>query len=425
MATGNNTVDLNTVGRRVVVTGLGALSPLGSDPSEIHEALVNGQRGLREIENFKTEDLDVHVGGEIAFNGRDYLGRERNLRPIDRTGQLTIIAAKLALEAAGLDPANVGEGDAGLVLGTMYGSVGTIARFDRRAVEAGPKYAKPFEFANSVINAAAGQTAIWYGLRGTNSTVAGGAAAGLKALAYAADQIRQGRADLLLAGGAEELCSESFLGFYRSGRMAGTHGAEAHSIPFAANRNGFLLGEGAAILVLESAESAAARGAAPLAEIISHGSAFDPSLGNDDTSAVAASQRAMQIALDAASEAASGINVDIFAASANGSPAGDRREAQALSAVLGEAARDLPVMAVRGALGESLGAGGAFQALTLVEAMRRREAPGIAGLESLEDGLQISPSTDSYQGPLQRGLLHAMSFEGSACAVVLDAPPSS
>src|SRR5262249_19598300 len=139
-------------------------------------------------------------------------------------------------------------------------SVRTIGEFDRRAQKEGPEYASPLDFSNTVINAAAGQVAIWHSLRGVNSTIAAGAAAGLHAIGYATRLIRTGRAPALVAGGAEELCFESFLGFLNAGLLTREDAPGAH-VPFDARRSGCALGEGAAFLVLEDEAYASARGA--------------------------------------------------------------------------------------------------------------------------------------------------------------------
>lgn len=141
--------------------------------------------------------------GEVrGFSARAYLGGG-NLRPLDRAAQLATSAAQQALVASGFDQDLRREREVGLALGTMFGSVRTISEFDRRAITAGPIYAKPMAFANSVLNAAAGQTAIWHGLRGINSTVSGGPTSGLLALGSAAETIRQGNASAMLAGGGD------------------------------------------------------------------------------------------------------------------------------------------------------------------------------------------------------------------------------
>lgn len=399
---------------RVVVTGAGTISPLGARPEAVHHALAAGAYGLSEISLFPVDGLPTRRACEVRFDAKSYL--EGNIRPIDRTGQLAIVAAKLALDASGWSAEMRAEQEVSLVLGTTFGSVRTIAEFDRRAVEAGPQYAKPFEFANSVINAAAGQTAIWHGLRGVNSTVAGSAAAGLQAIAYAVDLIRSGRSRAVLAGGAEELCFESFYGYSRTGRLA--RDGEC-TVPFDARRRGFRLGEGAALLMLEQAEAAERRGATLLAEIHGHAGAFDCSRGRDAGEASAAIARTLGLALaDAGLDAA---GVDAVSLAADGSPAGDRHEAAGVGAFFGARAAELPVLAVKGQLGESLGASGAFQTLALLETMRQGTVPGIAGLEELEDGFPLRrASAKSHAADVRRGLVHAQGFDGNTCALVLE-----
>ena len=271
--------------RRVVVTGIGALTPLGDRPDGVHEALCEGRSALAPVEGLESSSGSGRVPRLPAAELRDFDPRAYlttgNLRPLDRTGQLTASAAALALEASGWEAAELEEREVGLVLGTMFGSMRTISEFDRRAVVDGPNYAKPMHFANTVINAAAGQTAIWHGLTGINATVSAGTVSGLSAIGYAADLIRQGRATALLAGGAEELCAETFYGFYKAGYLGGGGEATPLTVPLDRRRNGFALGEAAVLLMLEEAEAARERGAEVLAEIGGYGSAYDLSRGAD------------------------------------------------------------------------------------------------------------------------------------------------
>src|SRR6185295_1464670 len=199
--------------RRVVVTGAGVISPLADSAAGLHAALCKGESAAKPIELFPTDASGCRQAGEIRpFEPRDYLG-EVNLRPIDRTSRLLLVAVQGALAASGWTPEMRDEREVGLALGTTFCSVRTIAEFDRRGLQHGPSHASPLDFANSVINAAAGQAAIWHKLRGVNSTISAGEASGLQAIAFATDLIRGGRAEALLAGGAEELCFESFLGY--------------------------------------------------------------------------------------------------------------------------------------------------------------------------------------------------------------------
>ena len=407
---------------RVAVTGAGVLSCVADSPAGLHAALCEGKSGLKPIELFSTEGLGCHQAGEIRpFEPRDYLG-ERNLRPIDRTSRLLLVAAGQALKAAGYpadDAALMSERELGLVLGTTFCSVKTIAEFDRRGLQLGPSYASPFDFANSVINAAAGQAAIWFGLRGSNTTVSAGEASGLAAIAYAADQIRGGRAEALLAGGAEELCFESFLGHFRAGRLCGSReSGEEVPIPLHARRNGFALAEGAALLMLEDAESAAARGAAVLGEVLGHGSAFSPRRTREEAAGAVA--RAVRLALADAGIGADG--VDCLSISANGSVEGDLWEALGIAEALGPRAADLPVTAVKGLLGEALGASGGLQAVALLGTLTDGALPGVPGLD-LDGNVPLRGlGTGVRRIAAKRALATALSTDGHAFAVVLGAP---
>ena len=364
-----------------VVTGAGVVSPLGAGAEPFGAALLAGAPGFAEVTLFDTATLRCHRGGEIsAFNPGEHLG-EGNFRPLDRTGLLATAAVRRALDDAGWTAESAAETELGLVLGTMFGSLKTIAEFDRRALVEGPIYAKPMDFANSVINAAAGQAAIWHHLPGANATLAGGPAAGLAALALAADLIRGGQAEALLAGGADELCFESFLGFERRGDLL-ANGEEPR--PFTANRRGFLLGEGAALLML----------------------------------ALPAAAHAMAAALAAAEVSPSA--VDVLSAAASGSPALDRTEAVALGQVFGTRAARLPILAVKAQTGEALGASGAFQTLALLAVFSSGTVPGIRGLGAVEAGLPIDPE-NGWTRPLDAriGLVHAAAGDGLHVALIL------
>ncbi len=394
---------------RVVITGAGCLSCIADSSAGLHAALCAGTSGLKSIELFPTESLGGHQAGEIRpFDAQSYLP-DRNLRPIDRTSRLLLVAAGQALAASGLSAT---DREIGLVLGTTFCSVRTIAEFDRRNLQLGPSYASPFDFANSVINAAAGQTAIWYGLRGLNSTISAGSASGLAAVGYAVDQIRGGRAAALLAGGAEELCFESFFGHQQAGRLG------EHPVPFDARRNGFALAEGAALVMLEDAETAAGRGVPGLAEVLGHGSGFDP-LGTE-ASAVGAVSRAVRIALEDAELEAG--ELDAWSAGANGSVDADRREALGVAAALGARAADLPATAVKSMLGEALGASGGLQIVALLGTFGDGVLPGVLGLERTEAGFPLpTVGPAARQARVRRALVTSLSADGHAWAMIVGA----
>ncbi len=402
--------------RPVVVTGAGVISPLADSPRGLHAALCAGASGLKSIELFSLDGLGLNghgprEAGEIRpFEPREYLG-DRNLRPVDRTSRLLLAAAQASLDESGWTPELRAAREVGLVLGTTFCSVKTIAEFDRRGLQLGPSHVSPLDFANSVINAAAGQAAIWHGLRGINSTLSAGEASGLLAIATGAGMISSGHAAALLAGGAEELCFESFLGHLRAHRLS-----ETAPLPLDARRSGFALAEGAALLMLEDGAAASARGARALAEVLGHGAAFDPT--ESEAGAARAVARAVRIALDDAGVGPG--EIDAVSLSANGGLTGDRAEAAGIAAALGERAAGLPVTAIKSMLGEALGASGGFQAVALLGTLGDGALPGILGFERTEKDFPLSgAAAGTRRVAVRRALLTALGTDGHACAVVM------
>ena len=305
-----------------------------------------------------------------------------------------------------------------LVLGTMFCSVKTIGEFDRRAQGAGPEYASPMDFSNTVLNAAAGQVAIWHQLRGVNTTVAAGAVSGLHALGYAMQLISRGRADAIVAGGVEELCFESFHGFRRAGLLAApVDGAAGCAVPFDARRSGMALGEGAAFLVLEAAEAAEARGARPAGRIEGFAAGYDPRPDAERPDGGNSLAAVIQRALQQAAIDATGIGAVV--SSASGSPALDRREAAAIKCGTGGVT---PVTAIASALGSTLGAAGALQAIVALESLRSGQVPGTAGLEQLDPAIDLPVAAAAQPVAGTRALVTAAAREGNCCALVLGLP---
>ncbi len=407
--------------RAVVVTGIGLLSPLGDELGAVHEALLGGQSGIGPIELFDSSLLTTQVGGEIRpFEPERYLG-DRNLRPLDRTSRLLISAATRALEHSGWSPEARGGRELSLVVGTTYCSMHTIAEFDRRGLKLGPNYVSPFDFANSVINAAAGQAAIWHGFSGVNSTLGGGETSGLQAIAYAADLIRTGQTDVVLAGGVEELCFESALAYSRAGRLAGLGGV---SIPFDRRRTGFVPAEGAGLLVLEAAEVAAARGATVLARIAGSGAAFAPDRSEDLAGALAR-------AIDAAFADRGALRADLccVGSGASGARDLDRFEAAGIARGLESGSGnglDLPVAAIKSRLGEALGASGVFQVMSLIASLADGRLPGVIGLEATDDGFPLGGVSAAVQQisvrPGALALATSVSADGPVMALLVGAP---
>ncbi len=383
--------------RRVVVTGAGVISPLGSSPAALHRALTSGRRA-QAIADF---DPKAHFGA-------------RNARPLDRIAQLVCAAAGLALADGGCSLEQRRDEPVGLVLGTMFAGVRTICAFDRRALELGPEYASPLDFANTVLNAPAGQAAIWHNLRGPNATVSAGAASGLQAIAYAADLIASGAAETVLAGGADERAPEIVDALGRAGLLA-PDGAPA--MPFAAEPAGVTLGEGAAFVLLESADAARARGAAVRAEIL--GLASGHAMGRDGVIDDCLLHAVFLAALNEARTAPD--DVDVVSAAANGHPGVDAAEARALGALFAGRERPVAVMAMKAWTGETLGASGALQTIAVLEAARSGCLAGIDDLFRLKaEATNSRDVTNSREAVRVRtALVDAVGFDGHCCAVVV------
>ena len=399
--------------RDVVVTGRGVVCPLGDRVEAVFAALCEGHRPFAPPTIFDAAALPGYVVAEVpAFAAERYV-RPGNIRPLDRTGRLALVGVELALADSGWPLESRADAVIGLVLGTMFCSVRTIGEFDRRALQAGPEYASPMDFSNTVLNAAAGQVAIWHRLRGVNTTIAAGAASGVQALGYAAQLIRTGRADVLVAGGAEEVCFESALGYQRAGRLARpVDGEPGCGVPFDSRRTGAVLGEGAAFLVLEAAETAAARGARVFGHVRGWANGYDP----DALVSGAGRPDALARAIDRAVGQAGVAAIGAVSAGASGSRELDAREAAALASTIGEST---PVTAVKAMTGEALGASGALQAIAALETMRAGRLPGVAGLTSADPAVRIDVTAATRPLDADRMLVTATTPEGNCAALVL------
>jgi 3-oxoacyl-[acyl-carrier-protein] synthase II len=324
----------------------------------------------------------------------------------------------LALESSAWGAESRAQVDLSLVMGTMFGGMHTIGEFDRTAIVSGPATVSPMTFANTVINAAAGQTAIWHNLRGSNSTVATGSVSGISAVGHAADLILQGRSTVVLAGGVDEFSVEAFCGFGRAGLLCTDSDRAELPIPFDQRRNGFALGEGAGCLVLEDLGHAIRRGARIVAEVKGFATGFDVSQGKDPDLAVRTMVRAIRTAITRAEMAPD--RIDFVSASANGSITRDCYELSALATVFGELAKELPVTAIKCGTGETLGASGALQIAAAIETFKTAELPGILGLEELPPNCPLQRLLARTQSISARSaLVNGMGLDGTCCSLVI------
>lgn len=355
--------------KKTVITGIGIISPVGIGKGEYWNSLEQGKTGFRAVSLFDTSALNVHRAGEISdFDPVPLLGK-KGLRTLDRSTLLINAAAKLALDDSGLEITEENTHTIGVSIGTTFGSLHSIAQFDRQGLVEGPKYVNPSHFPNTVINSPASQVSIRFKIKGFSTTISTGFCAGLDAVSYAADFIRLGRADVVLAGGVEELCEETFLGFYKLGCLSGMDGTFPLCCPFDARRNGTVLSEGAAVLILEEENHARQRGRDIYATVAGYGNSFDTKANMDFSHKGIGLQQAINLALKEAFLPPD--QIEYIASCANATKGLDRLETLAIKDVFGNYAYDIPVSSIKSMIGESFSASGALSLAASVRCLYR------------------------------------------------------
>jgi len=369
--------------RRAVVTGFGTVSPVGIGADASWDALVAGRSGITDITLFDTTDYPIHVAGEVKdFDATQYMDG-KDVRRHDRNTHFAVAAAGEALRHAGLLNADgmldAGQADGdrfGMVVGTAIGGIGMITDGLMTLRERGPSRVSPFLLPHMIPDAASGMVAIQYGLRGPNMAVVSACATGGHAIGEAMETIVRGQADLMLGAGTEAVIVPLALAGFGQMRALGSpidpdtgeYNPKIASRPFDATRNGFVVSEGCAVLVLEELEHARARGATPIAEVIGYGSSADAYHMAAPAERGEGSQRSMRAAL-----ARAGIGpeaVDYINAHGTSTPLNDRYESVAISEVFGEHASRLAVSSTKSMTGHMMGAAGAFEGFVCVKAVQ-------------------------------------------------------
>ncbi len=338
--------------KRVVITGLGVLSSNAIGKEAFFEAVSKGISGIKPVSLFDTAQFEIKTAGEIKdFAPEEFLG-PKGLRTLDRSTKLVSSAAKLALDDAKFTVDEANSCDAGVAIGTTLGSLRSICDFDRDAIQDGPRYVNPALFPNTVINSPASQVSIRFNIKGFNATISTGFCASLDAVNYAADFIRLGRAKAVLAGGVEELCIQTFLGFYRTSLMA-----------CASTKGGVTVGEGSAVFMLEELGSARERSAHIYAEILGYGSGY----GSQDGIKKAMEQAVKESGLSAA-------DIDRISLAANLDNENDIAETQAVKELFGGNVR---TDSVKPLVGECYSASGSLQMAAAVGLIEKQQARNI------------------------------------------------
>jgi 3-oxoacyl-[acyl-carrier-protein] synthase II len=406
----------------VVVTGMGALTALGPDVASTWDGLVAGRSGIRTIQTFDPSRLASKVAAEVVdFDPSGVIDR-KDARRMDRYIQFGLVASREALDRAGL-PGRL-EGAlaerTGVILGSGLGGATTL--FDNVMVMAarGPDRISPFFIPMGIANVGAGQIAITFGPMGPNFATVSACATGAHAIGEAFETIRRDDADIMLAGGAEAAIHEAVLGGFASMKALSTRNDDPPraSRPFDRDRDGFVMGEGAAVLVLEALEHAEKRGAEPLAELIGYGATADashitlPAPGG--IGAVRAARRAMEKAGITADE------IDHVNAHATSTPEGDLAELQGMRTLFGDRVGAVAITANKSMLGHSLGAAGAIESIATIQALRTGVIPPTINLEHPDpaaEGLDLTPRV-SAERPMTLALNNSFGFGGQNAVLI-------
>jgi 3-oxoacyl-[acyl-carrier-protein] synthase II len=376
---------------RVVVTGLGATSPLGGDVASTWTSLLAGRSGARPLDKNWAPDLPVQIAAPAAVDPATVLDRVQ-ARRLDRCEQLAIVAAREAWRSAG--PPQVAPERLGVVVSSGIGGVSsTLSAYDTLR-EKGWQRLSPFTVPMLMPNGAAGWIGIEVGARAGVHTTVSACASGAEAIGYALEMIRSGRADVVLAGGTEAAIIPLNLAAFAAMRAVSLRNDEPQraSRPFDKARDGFVLGEGAAIVVLESAEHAARRGARVHAVVAGAGYSADAHhIAQPDPSGTGIRHAIEHALADASLDPSQIVHINAHATS---TPAGDIVEAQAIAAALGPASNRVAVSATKSMTGHLLGGAGALESVATILALREGVAPPTINLDDPDDELDVSVPTE-------------------------------
>lgn len=407
---------------RVVVTGMGALTPLGLDVATTWEAMVAGRSGVGPITQFDPSRLTTRIAAEVkGFDASSVLDR-KDQRRNDRYVQFALVATRQAMDQAGL-PAHLDGEEAertGVIVGTGIGGIRTLADQILLMGERGPGRMSPFLIPMAIGNLAAGVIAIVFGPQGPNFGVVSACATGGHAIGEAFEMIRRGDADVMLAGGSEATMHESLVGGFAAMRALSTRNDEPEraSRPFDRGRDGFVIGEGCGVVVLESSDHARARGAEPLAEIVGYGATADASHITLPAAGGAGAVRAIRRALEKAHLSVD--DVTMVNAHATSTPEGDPRELEAMHTLFGDRAGQVSITANKSMIGHTLGAAGAIEAIATIMSIRTGIVPPTINLEDPDEtavGLDLTPGK-ARRREIEVAVSNSFGFGGQNSAIV-------
>ncbi len=406
--------------KRVVVTGIGVLSPIGNNPSEFWEALAAGRNGIGRITAFDASGFSSQVAGELKdFDASQYLDRKQ-LKRMDTFCQYGLVAAQQALEDSDLDLENENCERIGVYAGSGIGGLSTIETQHQIMLEKGPDRVSPLTVPMMIINLLPGQIAMRFGLKGPNISVVTACATSTHSIGEALLAIRGGMADIIVAGGSESSTTPFGLAGFCSMKALSTRNdaPEKACRPFDRERDGFIMAEGSGMLVLEELEHARARSAKIYGELIGYGATSDAYHLTAPAPEGAGAARAMQMALDLA-----GVNpseVDYINAHGTSTPLNDKFETMAIKTVFGEGAKKVPVSSTKSMHGHLLGAAGAVEAIACLQAMEHNLIPATINYEFPDPELDLDyVPNQAREGKIDIALTNSFGFGGHNGTLIL------
>jgi 3-oxoacyl-[acyl-carrier-protein] synthase II len=405
--------------RRVVVTGMGAISPLGNSAAELWSGASQGRSGIGPITRFDTGAYPTKIAGEAStFDPTRYMDF-KDARRMSRASQFAVAATREALADAGLEQEALPE-DAGVLLGTGNSSFPDFEAATRTMIERGGMRISPFAMPAVLPSMSGGQIAIQFGVRGYNSTVSTACASGTQAIGEAAEVLRRGAASVMITGGTEApICEVGLAGFCVM-RALSTRNEEPEraSRPFERDRDGFVAGEGAGILILETLDRAQARGARIYAEVLGLGSSNDAYHLTAPPPDAGGAMRAMRWALrDAGLETT---DIDYINAHGTATPHNDHSETTAIKSLFGAGAYRVPISSTKSMIGHCLGAAGALEAIATIRALQEGLIPPTINLDQPDPACDLDyvPHT-AREAPIAMALSNSFGFGGQNACLAL------
>ncbi len=404
---------MSSVNNRVVVTGIGTLNPLGMDINTTWEGLIAGKSGINYITLFDPSNLQTKFGGEVkGFEATDHMNR-KEARHIDRFAQLAIVAARQALVQSGIKIDSSNQNNIGSIVGSGIGGLNTLFEQMKVLLEKGPERVSPFLTPMMIADMAAAQVSIMLGLRGPNLCTTTACSSGSDAIGAAYDYVKRGDAIAMFAGGSESIMSPiGFTAFIALKALSKRNDEpQKASRPFDSERDGFVISEGATILVLESLSHAQKREADILAEIISYGASADAFHVTQPVEDGNGAARSMQTALDKADLKPN--DIDYINAHGTSTPLNDKTETIAVKTVFGENAYKIPVSSTKSMTGHLIGGAGAIEAAICIKTIQEGIIPPTINLihPDPECDLDYVPNV-ARRTPVKTALSNSFGFGG-------------